>query len=276
MPPAFTPPLSLAEVQAVFASEGIQVDEVLGSGGQGAAFKATDSKTNKVALKIYGPQTTLPRIEGEIAKLQELDSPHVVKLFQSGDCQLRNYPFRCPYITLEFIDGQPCNELVGSIAKETGQNLDAEISKLLLDVGDGLDVIWSKRIVHRDIKPANIMRCTDGSYTILDFGLAKAPDDDSITATGFVVGTPGYMSPEQARGARRLTIRSDLFALGITAYYIASGEHPFHGFQHFIGSARPKPLCDVCDVSQRTGSAVDSLLELDRMNRPTSISSLLG
>lgn len=270
MPPAFDPPLTEAEVEDALGDDGIAIEETLRAGGQGAAFRATTDDGTEVALKMYGPATQILRVEGEIEKLKGISSPYVVKLHEAGHCELRNLP--CRFLTLEFIDGKPCDELAGTL----DEKLDDETRALLEHVGRGIEAMWSKKIVHRDLKPANVMRRKDGSYVILDLGLAKAPDDDSITGTGLVVGTQGYMSPEQAGGSRRLTIRSDLFALGVTAYVFASGEHPFGGFQQLIGQVPVQPLHEICNVSREVSDQVASLMQVNRMDRPTSISHLVG
>lgn len=104
---------------------------------------------------------------------------------------------------------------------------EAELAKIGQDIGSAADALWARRIVHRDIKPANIVRASNGTYVLVDVGLARHVDRSGLTGAGLAVGTPGYMSPEQARGRRDLTVHSDAFALGITLYEIAAKVHPF-------------------------------------------------
>ena len=220
----------------------------------------------RAALKVYGPNTQVLRVQGEIDKLGQLQSPNVVGLRAFGDCDIRGLP--CRYVLLEFVDGVGGEDLIGQLD-------DASLRDMMSDVARGLDAMWEPhRIVHRDLKPHNIMRRNDGTWVVLDLGLAKAPEDDTITGQGMVVGTPGYMSPEQAGGSRRLTIRSDLFALGLTAYEMACGKHPYLRIQRLVGQISVDRLDQVCAVSEETGQVVERLMAVDRFQRPASSTEL--
>ncbi len=264
MPDPFTPPLRPAEVEQAIA--GVKVQETLGVGGQGLALRVTHSgSSSEAALKIYRPETVAVRVEREISKLQQLNSPYVVRLYGHGKTVLRGQ--QCRYAVLELIDGVEGTALVGQFDQQTA---DQEARNLLIDLSRGIDALWQQRVVHRDLKPANVMRRTDGSYAILDLGFARHLDESTITQAGLVCGTLGYMSPEQARGRRALTLRSDMFALGLLSYEVASGQHPFWRRQDLIGQIPARPLDRVAQgVSRETATLVATLLETNPLRRPS-------
>jgi len=145
----------------------------------------------------------------------------------------------------------------------------AEIKQALHDISLGIEVLWNERIVHRDIKPGNIIRRDNGDFVIIDLGIAKHLDRTVATRTGFTLGTPGYMSPEQAAGHRILTFRSDLFCLGILIYELISGNHPFGRIQEQIGQRTPPSLKSfVNTIDGSVSDIVDRLLQPFPLDRP--------
>lgn len=202
---------------------GYTLREEIGKGATGAVFLATNNSTKeKAAIKIIYPFYTrnknyLTRLSRESESTLKINHPNVVKSMGCG-CSLGYY-----YIILEYIHGKPLDYLI-SQAEVFEEKLAAKIA---LDIARGLQYAHKLRIIHRDIKPANILVNEDGVAKITDFGLAKDEVDTSMTLIGTIIGTPCYISPEQARGELHLDIRTDLYSLGITLYHMCIGEPPF-------------------------------------------------
>lgn len=259
-PMPFIPPLSADEVES--AIPGVKVLEELGAGGQGVTFKVDNGRGGLGALKIYTTKTEVVRVDLEIEKLQNIRCPHVVTLQRHGNAELRGESLK--FAELELIEGSSVTDSVGQVGE-------GELARLIHDVSKGIDCLWDIRVVHRDLKPDNIIRRNSGGYVIIDLGLARHLDAESITAFGYTCGTPGYMSPEQALGRRQLTFRSDLFSLGIVAYELASGRHPYKRNQFYIDSNfRPAPLHSVSSISVNTSDLVMQLLDHDALRRGRS------
>src|SRR5262245_36150669 len=196
----------------------------LGAGGMGEVYRARDTRLGRdVALKILPSEVAndpvrRQRFELEARAVAALNHPNIVAVYDVGD----------GYIVSELVDGQP---LRGS---KLGLRKTIDVS---VQMASGLAVAHSAGIVHRDLKPDNVLLTRDGRVKILDFGLAKmqmphaAADADTVTARtgpGVVLGTAGYMSPEQVRGGET-DHRSDLFSFGLILYELLSGERAFRG-----------------------------------------------
>lgn len=171
------------------------------------------------------------RAEREINIMSQIDSPNVIKM---GDIPLTCALYKQQtllYYSEEWVDG----ESVYDIIKRNGKLSFREVLTLGHDIVQGISELWKLNKVHRDIKPLNIMRRkSDGSYVLLDLGLAFDLDDKSLTQFGYVLGTKIYLSPEQLdiMHKRDIDFRSDLFSLGIVLYQSITGKHPF--FQYGI------------------------------------------
>ncbi|MFH1723955.1 MAG: CHASE2 domain-containing protein [Elusimicrobiota bacterium] len=204
-----------------------EIEKELGRGAMGIVYLGKDPKINRrVAIK------TLMLEEGESAaevkQVKErffreaesagtLNHPGIVRVFDAGEEQ------DICYIAMELLDG---DDLVRFTTKENMLAPDVAMEYIAV-VADALDYAHQQGIVHRDIKPANIMLIKDGSIRVTDFGIARITAS-SKTATGTVMGTPSYMSPEQVAG-KRVDGRSDLFSLGVTLFEFLTGEKPFKG-----------------------------------------------
>jgi len=270
MPEPFSPPLDISEIEQLLT--GVRVERILGVGGQGVAAKVDTDAYGVAALKIYGPTTVAARVDREIDKLKRLRSDYVVRLFDHGVVDIRGDS--CRYALLEFVDGVELTNLVGNLSDS---DADIEVRRLLCDIALGIGDLWSLRVVHRDIKPANIMRRSDGRYLILDLGLAKHLDESTVTQVGFTCGTLGYMSPEQAAARRGLTLRSDLFALGIVAHEVATGHHPFHRRQELVGKLGIRRLRDVRPaISNEVSELVARLLQVHPLSRPSRVHDIVS
>jgi serine/threonine protein kinase len=235
--------------------------ELKGSGGMANVYKAIQlSLERPVALKVMHPhlqsnEAFIARFEKEAKRAAMLQHENIVSIIDYGS---DNGEY---YIAMEFIDGISLSEML-----KKQPRMPLEISLYIChQVAEGLKYAHSMNIIHRDIKPANILLSIDGRVLITDFGIAKAGGDLSITSTGQVIGSPAYMSPEQAAG-KTLDHRSDLFSLGIILYETISGERPFKGetYQYMVTSIMsdlPQPLGELrTDVNPEINSLVQKAL----------------
>ena len=216
----------LARLRASLGDQ-FAIERELGHGGMGTVYLARDLRLGRqVALKVMHPElgTVLAdeRFQREIAIAASLSHPHVVPLLDSGETDgMRWY-------TMPYIEGE---SLRTRLEREQQLSIDDTL-RLGRDVAGALQYAHERGLVHRDIKPENILLQGDNAV-VLDFGIARemAPTgpDGSITSTGMVVGTPTYMSPEQAAGARLVDARSDIYSLSCVLYEVLSGHPPFLG-----------------------------------------------
>lgn len=212
-----------------------EISSVLGRGGIGIVYKATviDSCSvpmgTEVALKMLGREhmgdSDRRRFEREAAYLQALRHPGIVRILDIGEYDDR------PFLVMELVRGRTLEALlIQSMAKGIDHYLPLEqVVDYLIQALEALHVAHLAGILHRDLKPGNLMVTREGRVKLLDFGLARRPEMDShLTASGSVLGTPAYMSPEQARGEREgLSIRSDIYSLGALFYELATNRQPF-------------------------------------------------
>lgn len=206
----------MPEVQAALPAN-LKIDLFVFEGGQGIVYKGTVDGTS-AAIKIYFGRDIERRIEREVRALRAINCVNVVKLLWTGQCNIAGS--NLDVVATEFIDGENL-ELVISQRVLT----EVELAQLLVDVCRAIDVLWQKRIVHRDIKPPNILLTSASKYCLIDLGVARHLEATSLTAQGFTWGTPGYMSPEQARCVRQLSCKSDIYALGLVVVEAATGAH---------------------------------------------------
>jgi serine/threonine-protein kinase len=198
----------------------------VGAGGMGIVYKAQQiSLDREVALKVLfhhlaqdGP--FVQRFYREARLMAHLDHPHIVRGYGLGENQGWHY------CAMEYVDGESLQGLL----KRHGRLSVGDALHLALTVADALDYAHGQKLVHRDIKPANVLLTRQGVVKVADLGLAKALDEDlSLTQTGTGAGTPFYMAPEQARDAKRVDGRSDIYSLGCMLYQLLTGELPFQG-----------------------------------------------
>ena len=221
----------LEQVQRAFTAYTIQRE--LGRGGMATVFLAHDKKHNRrVAIKILHAELAAAlgteRFLQEISVTANLQHPHILGLIDSGvigdeagDLKGR------PYYVMPYVDGESLSD---RLDKEQQLPV-ADAVRIATEVAGALDYAHRHGVIHRDIKPANIL-LHDGSAIVADFGIALAVTQAGggrLTQTGVSLGTPMYMSPEQAFGERTLTLRTDIYSLGAVTYEMLSGEPPFTG-----------------------------------------------
>ncbi len=218
-----------------------RVLEVLGDGGMGQVFRAEEVSTGRtVALKVLhselsGVADVVQRFEREAAVTTQLSHPHIVKTVEFGKWHGRLY------LAMELLAGRSLADLLDADRAKTGGRMPVTHTiAIMRQVLDALEYAHGRGVVHRDLKPENIMVLpARGVFSrqcvkLLDFGIAKLADDDAqgsgrkLTQLGLVLGTPGYMSPEQAAG-QPADVRSDVYACGVLLYEMLAGRRPFEG-----------------------------------------------
>ncbi len=198
---------------------------LLGQGGMGKVYQAEDIKLQRVvALKVMLADMTASlgyreRFLREARTMAAVRNDHVVTIYEVGQAD------DVPYLAMEFMQGQTLE----SWLKASGAPALRDIVRIGREIAEGLAAAQTRGLIHRDIKPANLwLEAPTGRVKILDFGLARPVQSSGLTALGDVVGTPSYMSPEQAR-ADEVDGRSDLFSLGVVLYQLCAGQLPFKG-----------------------------------------------
>ena len=198
----------------------------IGRGGMATVYLADDLKHDRqVAIKVLLPELSAAigadRFAREIRTVARLQHPHILPLFDSGDAH------GALFFVMPFVNGESLRELLG---REQSLALDAA-TKIVRQIGDALDYAHAQGVVHRDVKPENILLMS-GQALLADFGVARARVHDgldTLTSIGMTLGTPAYMSPEQASGEREVDGRSDLYSLGCITHELLSGSQPFLG-----------------------------------------------
>ncbi len=244
-----------------------EIQAPLGAGGMGEVYRARDSRLSRdVALKILPASLArdperLRRFEQESRAVAALNHPSILAIYDVGQSE------GSPYLVTELLEGESLRDLL-----DRGPLPQRKVIQYGVQIADGLAAAHDKGIIHRDLKPENLFITKDGRAKILDFGLAKvAPSADTIldpdltsnaTSAGVVMGTAGYMAPEQVRG-EPVDARTDLFALGAVLYEMISGQRVFR--RDTAAETMTAVLRD--DPPELTGTAVQIPPALDRIVR---------
>ena len=257
-------------------SEEYEIVEELGRGGMAIVFKAKEKQLDReVAIKVLPfslafDKEFVERFQREARTSARLEHPNIIPIYRVGKAG------RIIYFVMKFLRGKP----LSTVLTARGSLPPAEIKKILAEVGRALAYAHKKEIVHRDIKPDNIMFDEHGHAVVTDFGIAKAASGGKLTGTGMSIGTPHYMSPEQAK-AQPLDGRSDLYSLGVVAFYVLSGQLPFNAVtdaeflvQH-IAEPAPSLATVVPLVPPRVAQIVDRCLSKEAWARFADAASLV-
>jgi serine/threonine-protein kinase len=202
------------------------IEGEIGRGGMGVVYRARDERLKRsVAIKVLPPELAFrqdirTRFLREAQTAARLSHPHIVPIHTVGDAQ------DLVYFVMGFVDG----ESLAVRIKRRGRLSIEEARRVMKEAADALSAAHQQGVIHRDVKPDNVLlEGTRGRVMVTDFGIAKAlsAEGGTLTEAGVAIGTPAFMSPEQAAGDRELDGRSDIYSLGVVAYYMLTGEMPF-------------------------------------------------
>ncbi len=250
---------------------GIRLDRQIGSGATSSVFLAHDEQDpkKKYAVKILSPflvmqEAPRKRWDREVSVLIQLDHPNIVRGYRHGVVEGR------PFLVMEFLQGETLMDRL----QRKGQLKEKEVYHVARTVLEALCAGQELGILHRDIKPANLLWTNDDTIKVMDYGLAKFKDDAGMTTTGAIVGTPIYVSPEQAAGETVLTVQTDLYSLGVTLFHLATGRPPFTELNTSLLLTRKitDDLPDARTIDQNISPPLAYLIRKlsarDRMDRP--------
>ena len=245
-----------------------EVLEMLGQGGMGAVYKARDRELDRlVALKVIRPELStnpeiLRRFKQELILARQVTHRNVIRIFDLGQAD------GLKFITMEFLEGQDLRAEL----KKRGKFSPEDAARVILQVSRALEVAHGEGVVHRDLKPQNIMLDATSRAYVMDFGIARSAYLPGMTQTGALIGTPEYMSPEQAKG-EKLDERSDLFSLGVIFYELLTGNSPYYSDTPLATlwkrmQEKAKPLTEVDPtIPKEISDIVAKLLEIEPADR---------
>ena len=255
--------------------------ECVGGGGMGVVFRARDSRLDRVvALKILSSdrardRETVRRFQNEAQSAARLDHENIARVYYVGEDRGLNY------IAFEFVDGTNIRDMV----MERGPLPVAEAVSYMMQLAHALAHASGRNVIHRDIKPSNVLVTRDGRVKLVDMGLARlsqVEQTEDITASGVTLGTFDYISPEQARDPRNADVRSDIYSLGCTFYFMLTGRPPFpHGnvlqklLQH-QGETPPDPRDTNPEIPEDVVRVLRRLLVKDPARRYQDAEALIA
>ncbi len=205
-----------------------KIEQKLGQGGMATVFKAQDENLNRVvAIKLIHPHLSdnpdfVRRFEEEAKAVAQLRHPNIIQVFDFA----KDPAHDVYYIVFEFLAGEPLQDHLERLTSEGRQLSQADALKYATNIADAIGYAHKRGMVHRDIKPANVMLTVQGDAVLMDFGIVKIVGGTQHTATGAVVGTARYMSPEQIKG-EAVDERTDIYAFGVMLYEMLGGRAPF-------------------------------------------------
>lgn len=249
-----------------------EVLQKIGEGGMATVYRGRHTTLGRdVAIKVLHPHLSRSernrrRFAREARAIENLDHDNILRIFDYSGTEAED----C-YIVTEFVDGATLQALVsehGRVPSEAAAIIGARLA-------EALGYAHELGIIHRDLKPENVMLRRDGAVKLMDFGIARFLDEVNLTVTGALVGSPAYMSPEQAM-ERVLDTRSDLFSLGTLLFHLVTGQLPFSGsnpsiiLRNIIEGNRPEVVELAPDISGSLADTIERLLQTDADDRPSS------
>jgi len=258
------------------------VERELGSGAMGTVFRAVHRGSGqRVALKmisdlLLGNDTAVKRFEREAHILKQLKHPNIVRLIGTGRYK------KTPFFIMEYVEGESLDVILerrSSLARESLRERDGrfsweEVVPLGQQLCEALQHAHQRGIIHRDLKPSNLMILLDGTLKLTDFGIAKDVDVTALTGANVTVGTAAYMSPEQCKGEKTLSHKSDLYSLGVVFYELLTGRKPFikesavEMFLAHVNDIPERPSRHVMDIPVWLDTLVIQLMEKKPEHRP--------
>ncbi|MCC6465693.1 MAG: response regulator [Planctomycetes bacterium] len=258
---------------------GFTIIDKLGQGGTATVYRALEPINLKpVALKVLSPFAAVK--EGFLKRLQrsneislKLVHPHVVRTFTMGEYQ------GVHFVVQELVEGAPLDKYI----QDGGPRItEHQARRFMAQTAEAIEYLSQRRLIHRDVKPGNIYVTQDDVAKLGDFGLSRLVEDTGQTAEGYLLGTPHYISPEQANGAKDLDSRSDLYSLGATFFHLLAGQPVFPGdnLQQVVLAhltKDPQPVCSINpQVTPALGAVIDRLVMREREKRHASPQELVA
>jgi tRNA A-37 threonylcarbamoyl transferase component Bud32 len=253
-----------------------RLEEKVGSGGMSSVYRAFDpTLERRVAIKlmhrdISSDPDQLERFRREARAVARMNHPHVVTVIDAGEDE------GAPYIVFEYVEGETLKERI----RRLGRLPVSEAVAYAIEIGRALENAHAHRLVHRDVKPQNVLIDPDGRAKVTDFGIARSMEAQGLTATGRVLGTTDYVSPEQALGDE-VTEASDIYSLGIVLYEMLTGEVPFKADTQVAVAMQHvrEPLPDVQrrrpEISAALAAVVERATAKEMGNRYASVDGMV-
>jgi len=274
--PKARPALSALQAGTVLGGR-YEILQQLGEGGMGAVYKVRDRELERViALKVIRPELAqmpevLSRFKQELIIARKVTHKNVSRIYDLAEAD------GVKFITMEFIEGRS----LSSLLQEKGKLAPKQAAGVIVQVCRALEAAHSEGVIHRDLKPQNIMLDVHDRVIVMDFGIARSVEIGSMTQTGVVLGTPAYMSPEQAVG-EELDSRSDLFTVGIIFYELLTGSSPYKAetaleslYKRTIEQVRP-PIEIAPKIPQPLSDIDVRCMEIDKNKRYSSAAEIIS
>jgi eukaryotic-like serine/threonine-protein kinase len=253
-----------------------RLEEIVGSGGMSSVYRAFDPTLERhVAIKLMHRDMSsdpdqLERFRREARAVAQMNHPHVVTVIDAGEDD------GAPYIVFEYVEGETLKERI----RRLGRLPVAEAVAYAIEIGRALECAHLHKLVHRDVKPQNVLIDRDGRAKVTDFGIARSMEAQGLTATGRVLGTTDYVSPEQALG-HAVAEQSDIYSLGIVLYEMLTGEVPFRADTQVAVAMKhvKEPLPDVQrrrpEASAALAAAVERATAKETANRYATVAEMV-